>query len=133
MKHRIPISSSGGLALVATALAAMSFMAMMGCEKEIAKSDNNANSPMASRSPGPSGPGMQNQPAPKTGGGDTKKPTPEVRPTPDPDPPFVPSGNIGFAIGDMAPEIEGPDLDGVNFKLSDYRGKVVVLDFWGDW
>jgi hypothetical protein len=32
-----------------------------------------------------------------------------------------------------APEIEGQDLDGVAFKLSDYRGKVVLLDFWGDW
>lgn len=32
-----------------------------------------------------------------------------------------------------APEIEGEDLDGVAFKLSDYRGKVVLLDFWGDW
>tara|TARA_R110002072_G_scaffold57508_1_gene147849 strand:+ start:33443 stop:34204 length:762 start_codon:yes stop_codon:yes gene_type:complete len=32
-----------------------------------------------------------------------------------------------------APEIEGVDLDGVAFKLSDYRGKVVMLDFWGDW
>lgn len=32
-----------------------------------------------------------------------------------------------------APEIEGEDLDGVAFKLSDYRGKVVMLDFWGDW
>lgn len=36
-------------------------------------------------------------------------------------------------IGMIAPEIEGDDLDGVSFKLSDYRGKVVVLDFWGDW
>lgn len=36
-------------------------------------------------------------------------------------------------IGKVAPEIEAPDLDGVNFKLSDYRGKVVVIDFWGDW
>jgi hypothetical protein len=36
-------------------------------------------------------------------------------------------------IGMVAPEIEGPDLDGQTFKLSDYRGKVVVLDFWGDW
>ncbi len=36
-------------------------------------------------------------------------------------------------IGMMAPDIEGDDLDGVSFKLSDYRGKVVVLDFWGNW
>jgi cytochrome oxidase Cu insertion factor (SCO1/SenC/PrrC family) len=36
-------------------------------------------------------------------------------------------------IGKLAPEIEGEDIDGVPFKLSDYRGKVVVLDFWGDW
>jgi cytochrome oxidase Cu insertion factor (SCO1/SenC/PrrC family) len=36
-------------------------------------------------------------------------------------------------IGKVAPDIEGEDIDGVPFKLSDYRGKVVVLDFWGDW
>ena len=36
-------------------------------------------------------------------------------------------------INVLAPEIEGPDMDGKTFKLSDYRGKVVVLDFWGDW
>lgn len=36
-------------------------------------------------------------------------------------------------IGMIAPEIVGEDLDGVKFKLSDYRGKVVVLDFWGFW
>ena len=40
---------------------------------------------------------------------------------------------VGFEVGNLAPEIQGEDLDGVNFKLSDYRGKVVVLDFWGDW
>jgi cytochrome oxidase Cu insertion factor (SCO1/SenC/PrrC family) len=38
-----------------------------------------------------------------------------------------------LAIGSVAPEIEGEDVDGQPFKLSDYRGKVVVLDFWGDW
>jgi len=38
-----------------------------------------------------------------------------------------------LVIGKEAPEIEGEDIDGVKFKLSDYRGKVVVLDFWGDW
>jgi cytochrome oxidase Cu insertion factor (SCO1/SenC/PrrC family) len=38
-----------------------------------------------------------------------------------------------LAIGKVAPEIEGKDVDGKKFKLSEYRGKVVVLDFWGDW
>ena len=38
-----------------------------------------------------------------------------------------------LAIGTVAPEIEGVDIDGVAFKLSDYRGKVVLLDFWGFW
>ena len=36
-------------------------------------------------------------------------------------------------VGEMAPEIAGEDLDGKKFKLSDYRGKVVLIDFWGDW
>ncbi len=36
-------------------------------------------------------------------------------------------------VGMSAPEIEAADLAGVNFKLSDYRGKVVLLDFWGNW
>ncbi len=38
-----------------------------------------------------------------------------------------------LAIGQPVPEIEGSDLDGVEFKLSDYQGKVIVLSFWGDW
>jgi len=38
-----------------------------------------------------------------------------------------------FAVGNVAPDIDGIDLDGEAFKLSDYRGKVVMLDFWGDW
>jgi hypothetical protein len=38
-----------------------------------------------------------------------------------------------LAIGKVAPEIEGEDVTGKKFKLSDYRGKVVVIDFWGDW
>ena len=40
---------------------------------------------------------------------------------------------VGFPVGMTAPEIEGEDIDGKTFKLSDYRGKVVLLDFWGHW
>jgi hypothetical protein len=36
-------------------------------------------------------------------------------------------------VGKPAPEIAGEDIDGAKFKLSDYRGKVVMLDFWGHW
>jgi peroxiredoxin len=36
-------------------------------------------------------------------------------------------------IGRTAPEIVGKDYDGVEFKLSDYRGKVTVLYFTGQW
>jgi hypothetical protein len=35
-----------------------------------------------------------------------------------------------LAVGKEAPEIEGEDQQGKTFKLSDYRGKVVLLDFW---
>lgn len=35
-------------------------------------------------------------------------------------------------IGKLAPEIDGSDLDGQSFKLSDYKGKVVAVSFWFD-
>ncbi len=38
-----------------------------------------------------------------------------------------------LTVGKEAPEIAGEDLAGVAFRLSDYRGKVVLLDFWGNW
>ncbi len=38
-----------------------------------------------------------------------------------------------LSIGKTAPDIVGEDTDGVKFKLSDYRGKVVVLSFWATW
>jgi hypothetical protein len=37
---------------------------------------------------------------------------------------------LHLAVGKVAPEIEGRDQDGHQFRLSDYRGKVVLLDFW---
>jgi cytochrome oxidase Cu insertion factor (SCO1/SenC/PrrC family) len=44
-----------------------------------------------------------------------------------------PASSGPTAAGNPAPEIEGKDVDGKPFKLSDYRGKVVLLDFWGNW
>ena len=38
-----------------------------------------------------------------------------------------------LAVAKMARDIEGQDQDGVRFKLSDYRGKVVLLDFWSEY
>jgi len=36
-------------------------------------------------------------------------------------------------VGMVVPDFETTDVDGVPFELSDYRGKVVLLDFWGFW
>jgi len=38
-----------------------------------------------------------------------------------------------LGVGKPVPEIEAEDADGKKFKLSDYKGKVVLLDFWGNW
>ena len=37
---------------------------------------------------------------------------------------------IGPHAALLAPEIIGEDFSGTPFKLSDYRGNVVVLSFW---
>jgi WD40 repeat protein len=38
-----------------------------------------------------------------------------------------------LGLGKPAPDIEGEDLEGRRFQLSDYRGRVVVLVFCGNW
>jgi hypothetical protein len=38
-----------------------------------------------------------------------------------------------LAIGKEVPDVKGTDQDGKKFNLSDYKGKVVLLDFWGNW
>ena len=35
-----------------------------------------------------------------------------------------------LSVGKLAPDIEGQDQEGRQFKLSEYRGKVVLLYFW---
>jgi peroxiredoxin len=36
-------------------------------------------------------------------------------------------------IGSKAPELELRDLSGKTVRLSDFKGKVVILDFWATW
>lgn len=38
-----------------------------------------------------------------------------------------------FQIGDEAPEIALPNLDGKVMKLSDLKGQIVLIDFWASW
>ena len=35
--------------------------------------------------------------------------------------------------GEVAPDFEMTDLEGKTFRLSDFKDKYVVLDFWGTW
>lgn len=44
-----------------------------------------------------------------------------------------PTGRIGTNIGDTAPEIAMPNPKGKEMKLSDLRGRVVLIDFWASW
>lgn len=40
---------------------------------------------------------------------------------------------IGTNVGDMAPEIDMKGIDGKQYKLSDLRGNLVLIDFWASW
>lgn len=41
--------------------------------------------------------------------------------------------DIGPRAGQVAPDFELTDFDGGRHRLSDYRGKVVYLNFWATW
>ena len=41
--------------------------------------------------------------------------------------------NIGLEIGQIAPNFTQNDQNGKPISLSDFRGKVVMIDFWATW
>jgi thiol-disulfide isomerase/thioredoxin len=43
------------------------------------------------------------------------------------------SSDVGTTVGKLPPPFALPDLAGNEVKLSDYAGKVVVLDLWATW
>ncbi|MBW7652275.1 TlpA disulfide reductase family protein [Anoxybacillus sp. ST4] len=43
------------------------------------------------------------------------------------------SSNIGIDVGEIAPDFELMTLKGEKMKLSQFRGKKVVLNFWASW
>lgn len=40
---------------------------------------------------------------------------------------------VGVRKGQIAPDIDGRDFDGKGLTLSELRGKVVLISFWGSW
>ncbi len=40
-------------------------------------------------------------------------------------------GQVG--IGESAPDFELITFDGESYRLSDYRGSVIVINFWASW
>lgn len=42
-------------------------------------------------------------------------------------------GEIGIEVGELAPNFSASNFEGERFQLSDFRGKVVFLNFWASW
>jgi len=40
---------------------------------------------------------------------------------------------VGTEVGDVAPDFTAPTTDGDKITLSDLRGQVVLIEFWGSW
>lgn len=67
----------------------------------------------------------------------TPTPTPWPTPSPSPTPAPTPTATVEIAVapleGHRAPNFTLQDLDGNSVSLSDYRGQMVLLNFWATW
>ena len=57
----------------------------------------------------------------------SKMKTPEVEAS------MAPAAEMQVAVNKPAPSLELKDINGKTVRLSDYKGKVVVLNFWATW
>ena len=46
---------------------------------------------------------------------------------------FQTSPKTGLNVGDIAPELKFPGVDGKFVALSSLKGKIVLIDFWASW
>lgn len=77
--------------------------------------------------------GKKNEQAAATSPTGAVKPAGGNAGTPSPTPPPADSPRLVYNVGDKAPEIDNVDLDDKRMALSEYKGKVILLDFWGFW
>lgn len=95
--------------------------------------------PNAGSQPAPVGnSGAENNSRPEQGGNEPSLGEGESGSTGNNSPPKLPefpgpTGKFGTGVGDKIPEIKGKDIDKKSFELADYSGRVVMVDFWGDW
>lgn len=64
------------------------------------------------------------------GGGGGTEPVALLDPPPAPGRPGL---EVGPRVGRLAPDFEISDFDGNRYRLSDFRGKVVYVNFWATW
>ena len=47
--------------------------------------------------------------------------------------PAQPASTASLKIGDAVPDTQRPDLDGKSHGLAEWRGKLVLVNFWASW
>ena len=63
-------------------------------------------------------------------GVDTENTTPATEATTTTD---TTSPDVGLDVGNIAPDVDLVAMDGTRYKLSDFRGQVILLNFWATW